>query len=119
MELPEELTHALQMARVESASRKEDSSEQLTSLQNELEVYRKRTKTATLLLQGRGMEATEKTKDAGDGVGRGGKARSHDGEHVEGVTVAERRGNPSVGPAAEREGDDAGREGKRAEERPA
>lgn len=62
MELPEELTHALQMARVESASRKEDSSEQLTSLQNELEVYRKRTKTATLLLQGRCMEATEKAK---------------------------------------------------------
>ena len=58
VELPEELTHALQMARVESASRKEDSSEQLTSLQNELEVYRKRTKTATLLLQGRCMEAT-------------------------------------------------------------
>lgn len=62
VELPEELTHALQMARVESASRKEDSSEQLTSLQNELEVYRKRTKTATLLLQGRCMEATEKAK---------------------------------------------------------
>ena len=62
VELPEELTHALQMARVESASRREDSSEQLTSLQNELEVYRKRTKTATLLLQGRCMEATEKAK---------------------------------------------------------
>lgn len=62
VEFPEELTHALQMARVESASRREDSSEQLTSLQNELEVYRKRTKTATLLLQGRCMEATEKAK---------------------------------------------------------
>ena len=62
VELPEELTHALQIARVESASHKEDSSEQLTSLQNELEVYRKRTKTATLLLQGRCLEATEKAK---------------------------------------------------------
>lgn len=60
-ELPEELTHALQVARVESSSHRADVSGQLTGLQQEYEAYRKRTKAATTLLQERLAEATQQT----------------------------------------------------------
>ena len=60
-ELPEELTHALQVARVESSTQRADVSGQLTGLQQEYEAYRKRTKAATALLQERMAEASKQT----------------------------------------------------------
>ena len=62
IDLPEELTHALEVCRMESSSHQEGMNEELERLREEYETYKKRTKTATILLQDRCLEAMNEVK---------------------------------------------------------
>ena len=62
MDLPEELTHALEVCRMEKSSHQEGMNEELERMREEYETYKKRTKTATILLQDRCLEAMNEVK---------------------------------------------------------
>ena len=62
IDLPEELTHALEVCRMENSSHQEGMNEELERIREEYEGYKKRTKTATILLQDRCLEAMNEVK---------------------------------------------------------
>lgn len=61
-DLPEELTHTLEVCRMENSSHREGVNEELERVREEYETYKKRTKTATILLQDRCLEAMNEVK---------------------------------------------------------